>query len=180
MRYGAAAPQLMITMRLNRFAALAAALALVLPVAARAQEALPVGSAAPAHAPLETLDGKPADLGAYVGKGPVLIEFWATWCGNCRALAPTLDSALAATGGRVRRVTVAVSFNETPEVVKKHLATHPMTGDVLYDRTGEASEKFDAPGTSYVVILDKAGRVAYTGMGAKQPKLADAVRKVAK
>ena len=56
-----------------------------------------VGSKAPAVV-VHTLDGKQVDLGQYIGKTPMLIEFWATWCGNCRELMPAL-------AGRRRRST---------------------------------------------------------------------------
>jgi hypothetical protein len=38
----------------------------------------------------------------------------------------------------------------------------------VYDRRGDASEAYDAPATSYVVIVDAAGKVAYTGVGGTQ------------
>src|SRR6185437_14286073 len=63
-----------------RFVAAAAAIALA-PLTLRAQETgLPVGSKAPTSTIVETLEGKSFDIGQYVGKTPVLIEFWATWC----------------------------------------------------------------------------------------------------
>ena len=47
--------------------------------ALQAQETgLPVGAKAPTSTIVETLDGKSFDIGQYVGKTPMLIEFWAT------------------------------------------------------------------------------------------------------
>ena len=42
-----------------------------------------IGSAAPGAA-VETLDGKPADLSQYVGKQPVLFQFWEIGRASCR------------------------------------------------------------------------------------------------
>ena len=63
-----------------------------------------VGSTAPA-AKVHTLDGKEADLAQYVGKTPVVMEFWATWCPNCNELEPTLVAVAKKYGiaGQVRR-----------------------------------------------------------------------------
>ena len=47
--------------------------------ALQAQETgLALGTKAPSSTMVTTLDGKPFDLGQYIGKTPVLIEFWAT------------------------------------------------------------------------------------------------------
>ena len=53
-----------------------------------------VGSRAPGLA-LVDLDGKPVNLGDYAGK-PVVLNYWASWCGPCRDEFPQLKAAEAA------------------------------------------------------------------------------------
>ena len=146
----------------------ALAAACVLPAALSAQDiGLPIGTRAPAVA-LEDLDGKPVDLGRYVGKQPMLLEFWATWCPLCQALEPALKAAHARYGGTVRFVAIGVGVNQTPRSIRRHLAEHPLPFPVLFDAGGAAVSAYQAPTTSYIVVLDKAGKVTYTGAGAEQ------------
>lgn len=126
-----------------------------------------VGSTGPAAA-VETLDGKPADLSAWVGKQPVVMEFWATWCPNCAQLEPTLKTMYAKYGDKVAFVGVAVSINQSAERVKLYVEKHALPWHQVFDRRGNATGAYDVPATSYVVVLNKAGKVVYTGLGGKQ------------
>jgi thiol-disulfide isomerase/thioredoxin len=159
-----------------RISAIAVALAVVWSAPAAAQDiGLELGTAAPA-AKVETLDGKPADLSEFVGKTPVLMEFWATWCGNCHELEPTLKALHAKYSAKMAFVGVAVSVNQSPARVKAYVEKNKLPWTQLFDRRGEASGAYDAPATSYIVILDRAGKVVYTGLGGKQD-LEPAIRK---
>jgi thiol-disulfide isomerase/thioredoxin len=126
-----------------------------------------VGARAPAVT-VSALDGKKVNLGRYIGKTPLLIEFWATWCPNCRELMPSLLAAEKKIGSRVKFIALAVAINQSPEHVRRYLAAHPLPHETLYDTEGVAAGAFDAPATSYVVVLDKTGKVVYTGLGGKQ------------
>jgi thiol-disulfide isomerase/thioredoxin len=144
-----------------------AGLVLPTPQIARAQDSgLAIGSKAPS-ALLQTLDGKPVDL-AQIAKGPAVIEFWATWCENCEALLPAMQKAHATYGNRVKFVAVAVNVNQSVNRVKLHAEKHNFPGEQLYDTKGDATGKWDVPATSYVVVLDKTGKVVYTGVGGDQ------------
>jgi thiol-disulfide isomerase/thioredoxin len=135
---------------------------------ARAQDlGIEVGATAPAVT-VQSLDGKTVNLANYIGKTPMLIEFWATWCPNCRELMPALIEAEKKYGKRVKFAAIAVAINQSPEKVRRYLAAHPLPHDTWYDVDGKAAGAFDAPATSYVVVLDRAGRVVYTGLGGKQ------------
>jgi thiol-disulfide isomerase/thioredoxin len=153
------------------------AIFLATPSLARSQDSgIELGSPAPSAA-LETLDGKPADLARYVGKTPVVMEFWATWCPNCKELEPAMQALHKKYGAKVRFVGVAVSVNQSPERARLYVQKHAIPGDHYFDRRGNASGAYDVPATSYVVVIDRAGKVVYTGLGGKQPGLEAAVRK---
>jgi len=145
--------------------------------ALQAQETgLPVGSKAPASTIVETLDGKSFDIGQYIGKTPVLIEFWATWCPNCKQLEPTMVAVAKKYGNKVKFLGVAVSVNQSPERVKLYAEKHELPLEVYFDRKGTATDAYDAAATSYVVVVDKTGTVVYTGLGGTQ-NLEAAVKK---
>ncbi len=159
----------------NRFAVAIAAVFLAAPVA-RAQE---VGIAVGKHAPaavVETLDGAKVDLARYIGQSPVVLEFWATWCENCQALEPRILAAQKKYGARVRFVGVAVSVRQSPERLKLYAKKHGLVHEVLFDRTGAATDAYNVPATSYVVVIDRTGKVVYTGLGGDQ-NIDAAVRK---
>ena len=128
---------------------------------------LPVGSDAP-PAVVQSLDGKDVNLSQYLGKGPVILEFWATWCPNCHELEPHLLSLAKQYGGKVTFVVIAVSVNESSARVKAYAEKHAYPMPVYYDTHGVASGAYDAPATSYIVGIDKAGKVRYTGVGGDQ------------
>ena len=130
-----------------------------------------VGIAVGARPPTVTiadLDGNAVDLSTVIGKKPVLLEFWATWCPRCAALLPRMEAARTRFGDQVEFVAIAVAVGQTPASVKRHLTRHPIPLRLLWDSDGNAVRAFQAPGTSFVVVLGRDGKVAYTGYGEDQ------------
>jgi thiol-disulfide isomerase/thioredoxin len=162
------------------FAALRTTLALAfVPAAAMAQDSgIVIDTEAPAAA-VSTLDGKPANLSQHVGKEPVVMEFWATWCPVCKELAPSMAALKTKYDGKVTFVDVAVSVNQSPALVQRFVTAHKMAGIQYYDTKGDATGNYDVPATSYVVVVDRSGKVVYTGVGSDQgPKIEASIKKI--
>jgi thiol-disulfide isomerase/thioredoxin len=145
------------------------------PLPAQFDAGIPVGSKAPAVT-INDLVGKPVDLGAMYGKKPVLLEFWATWCSICRALLPELDKVQTAYGDQVELLGVNVTVNDSKPRIRRYLEEHHPPFRVLFDDRGVGARAFDVPATSFIVVVDRAGRVVYTGSGEDQDLVA-AVRR---
>lgn len=153
-------------------------LATAAPSESGAQESgLGLGSRAPAVV-VRDLEGKPVDLGRYLGRQPLFLEWWATWCEQCDVLLPRVRAARDELGDRVQFFGINVAVNQSPARVRRYVESNDVPFRTLYDDEGTSTRAYAAPATSYIVIVDRAGRVAYTGTGGDQDFLG-ALRRVA-
>jgi thiol-disulfide isomerase/thioredoxin len=113
----------------------------------------------PAPAPdmaLVGLDGSKAGLAAFRGR-PLVLNFWATWCGPCVAELPELDKLAA--GGRVGVVAVSADRGGAA-MVAPFLKAHPLSHlTVLLDPKSEAVHAVGVVGFPTTLIIDAQGRV---------------------
>ena len=140
---------------------------LVSPLAAQSGEPPSVGQVAPVVT-VPDMDGKAVRVGTTAAKHPIVIEFWATWCPLCKALLPTMRAAQKQYGDRVDFYGVNVTVNDGKERVRRYVNETKPPWITLYDDRGVAVRAFGAAATSYVVIIDGNGKIAYTGDGGSQ------------
>jgi thiol-disulfide isomerase/thioredoxin len=164
--------------RLRRSAHIVAALSAVLfarPMLAQADEGISIGTRAPAVT-VTDLSGRTVSVTPTLGR-PMLIEFWATWCEFCERLEPTMKTVYGKYGSKVQFAAIAVNVNQSQRRVAKHVKDRSLMYPVYYDGSGKATQAYSVEATSFVVIIDKMGKVAYTGVGDKQ-NLDAAIRRV--
>ena len=140
---------------------------LTFPAARLSAQAPTIGQVAPVVT-VANLDGKPVRVGLTAGKRGAVIEFWATWCELCRALLPSMRAAQKQFGDRVDFYGVNVTVNDPLSHVRRYVAENHPPFIAVYDDHGAAVRAFGALATSYVVVVDRNGRIAYTGDGADQ------------
>lgn len=105
------------------------------------REELPqIGYKAP-RLTLQALDGKTYSLDQLGGK-PVILNFWASWCGPCRAEAPELVRLYEQFKGKIEIYAINVTASDTIEDAKAFADEFGFTFPVLLDEQAEVARRY--------------------------------------
>jgi thiol-disulfide isomerase/thioredoxin len=130
------------------------------------------------------LDGGELDTTSVVGRRPMLLIFWSTWCDPCIAQLPHLVRFHALYRDRVEVVSVAVDDEHELPLLREVVAKHGVTYPVALDLEGHTIlPRFSSStGLPVILVVDAAGRVQFTQRNYKpgdERALADALGLIA-
>jgi len=100
---------------------------------------------------------KPVQVSAYKGH-PVVLDFWATWCGPCTLQAPILER-IAKRYEKQGLVVLGVNVDDPPEVARSHALKQRLSYPIVMDTSRDASRKYSVEKLPSLVVIDREGRV---------------------
>ena len=87
----------------------------------------------------------------------VLLDFWASWCGPCRAGLPNLRRLESVYSGEDFMI-VSVSEDEDEPTWRAFVAAHQMTSTQRYDGDSSLQRRFQVSALPTYILLDRGGR----------------------
>ncbi|MCS6899316.1 MAG: TlpA disulfide reductase family protein [Myxococcales bacterium] len=96
-------------------------------------------------------------LSEFQGK-PVLLDFWATWCGPCQAQAPILNRVAE----RYRErglIVLGINTGDRPGLAPLFAAKKGLTYPILFDASHDVADTYDVTSLPTLVLVSKDGKV---------------------
>ena len=115
---------------------------------------------------LPDLEGQPVSLSSFRGQ-PVLLNFWASWCGPCRYEMPFLQEIHEEWTGKSPSVVIlAVNIGESPSEVNEFMNSYNLSFPVLLDTEGNVARMYNVRGIPTTFLIDIDGTIQGIKVGA--------------
>ena len=123
-------------------------------------------------------DGNAVKLSDFLGK-PVIINFWATWCGPCQVEMPYFDTAWKEYGDQIEFMMVNLTdgFQDTVDGVKEFIEDAGYSFPVYYDTEYSGAQAYGVYSIPMTILVDAEGGLYYGMIGTmSEEKLESAIR----
>ena len=110
--------------------------------------------------------GGTVKLSDFSGK-PVILNFWASWCGPCASEMPAFQTAFETWGEDIHFLMVnTTGWRETVDSAKEFLAGQSYTFPVYFDTEGEAAAAYGINAIPATYFIDSQGNLVNSFLGA--------------
>ena len=104
--------------------------------------------------------GNPRKLSEFKGK-PVVLNFWASWCGPCKSEMPEFEDAYQTYGKQIQFLMMNLTdgYQETVGSAQGYIAANGYTFPVFYDRDMDGSIAYRVTGVPVTYFIDAEGNL---------------------
>lgn len=113
---------------------------------------------------LAGLDGSSVRLSDFRGKKAVLLNFWATWCPNCREEIPELAQIMTKYQDR-DFVVLGIDVQEPATRVSSYVKKSPINYQIVLDEDGWVSDAYKVYGIPTSIFINKEGKQVFITNG---------------
>lgn len=115
---------------------------------------------------LQAADGRTVKLSDAVKQGPVVLDFWATWCGPCKMELPDLQSVYSAYKGRgVQFYGIDSDPDVSPAEISSFAEQNHVDFPMLLDSKAQAAQAYSVDAIPRTIIVDKDMKVVANNEG---------------
>lgn len=125
------------------------------------------GTALAADFTVQDWEGGQVSLSDYYGK-PIVVNFWATWCGPCKSELPAFDNAFAEYQDEITFLMVNMTdgYSETVAGTKQFIGENGYSFPVCFDTSYEAYQAYGVTAIPMTLFIDANGNLITSQLGA--------------
>lgn len=115
---------------------------------------------------LRDMDGRPVPVDSMLAEGPVVLNFWATWCRPCRVEMPKLQEIEKDLRGQgVHFAAISLDTRRQKSKVEAFIEGNDVTLPVYRDPEGSLARKFKVSAIPTTILLDRDAGIAFRTRG---------------
>jgi cytochrome c biogenesis protein CcmG/thiol:disulfide interchange protein DsbE len=115
---------------------------------------------------LQAMNGGSVSVDSLLDEGPLVLDFWATWCRPCRVEMPKIQKIYEELAGeKVHFAAVSLDTRQSKNRVEAYIRQNAVSIPVYRDPEGRLARKFKVTAIPTTILIDQRGEVAYQTRG---------------